>query len=184
MRDTLAMTERLDMLANNLGLRLAGQGLALATAESCTGGWVAKVVTDIPGSSGWFDRGFVTYSNLAKQEMLGVSAASLRACGAVSETVVREMALGALARSRARVALAVSGIAGPSGGSEDKPVGSVWFAWALPDNTSGPEGWTAGVEVHTQLLCFAGNREEVRHQAVRVALERMLELLPTLAPDD
>ena len=94
------------------------------------------------------------------------------------------MALGALTYSRAQVALAVSGIAGPSGGSEDKPVGSVWFAWALPEDTPGPAGETAGVQLHTQLLCFAGDREEVRHQAVRVALGRLLELLPAPSPDD
>ncbi len=154
-------------------------GLTLTTAESCTGGWAAKVVTDIAGSSTWFDRGFVTYRDEAKQDMLGVSAATLEAHGAVSEAVVREMALGALERSRAQVALAISGIAGPGGGSEDKPVGTVWFAWALhgsmPDAADNSE---PQVQVWTQLLQFAGNREEVRHQSVRVALERLLELLP------
>jgi nicotinamide-nucleotide amidase len=177
------MSERLDKLASELGQMLAEQSLTLATAESCTGGWVAKVVTDIPGSSAWFDRGFVTYGDLAKQEMLGVSAATLDAEGAVSEAVVREMALGALSRSRAQVALAISGIAGPAGGSEDKPVGTVWFAWALhgampgSDADGGPRP-----EVRSQLLQFAGDREEVRHQSVRVALERLLELLPELLP--
>lgn len=180
--DTLPMSERLDRLASDLGQRLAVQGLTLATAESCTGGWVAKVVTDIAGSSGWFDRGFVTYGDLAKQDMLGVSPATLGTHGAVSEAVVREMALGALGRSRAQVALAISGIAGPAGGSEDKPVGTVWFAWALSgalaDTTHGGE---PRAQVWSQLLQFAGDREEVRHQSVRVALERLLELLPESA---
>lgn len=169
------MSERLDRLAADLGRRLAEQGLTLATAESCTGGWVAKVITDIPRSSAWFDRGFVTYSNLAKQDMLGVSPEILSSQGAVSEAVVREMALGALNRSGAQVSVAISGIAGPDGGSEDKPVGTVWFAWALPEAKLGPT--PRSVEVRTQLFQFAGDREEVRHQSVRVALERLLELL-------
>ncbi len=177
-RDTPPMRESLDNLAVELGRRLSAAGLALATAESCTGGWVAKVVTDIPGSSAWFDRGFVTYTDLAKREMLGVSAVTLSAQGAVSEATVRAMALGALAHSRAGVALAVSGIAGPGGGSAEKPVGSVWFAWALPSLANGDLP-----QVHTQLLQFDGDRDEVRHQAVHVALGRLLEWLPTAAGD-
>jgi len=173
------MSERLDGLAAEVGRRLAAARLTLATAESCTGGWAAKVVTDVSGSSGWFDRGFVTYSDLAKQEMLGVSAATLDAHGAVSEAVVREMALGALARSRAQVSLAISGVAGPTGGSEDKPVGTVWFAWALGEIAAAVTAEGAETpRVWTQLLRFAGDREEVRHQSVRVALERLIELLP------
>jgi nicotinamide-nucleotide amidase len=178
------MSERLDTLAADLGRRLVEQGLTLATAESCTGGWVAKVVTDIPGSSGWFDRGFVTYADAAKIDMLGVSATTLETQGAVSEAVAREMALGALAQSCARVAVAISGIAGPEGGTEDKPVGTVWFAWALPGPAAheapppGAAGAGPEVRVQTQLLRFAGDREEVRHQSVRVALGRLLELLP------
>jgi nicotinamide-nucleotide amidase len=160
------MTETLDTLAAELGRRLMGRGLLLATAESCTGGWVAKVLTDIPGSSAWFDRGFVSYSNQSKEDMLGVSAAALAERGAVSAEVVTEMARGALANSRAGVAVAVSGIAGPDGGSEDKPVGTVLFAWAI-----------GGQEPVTQRVQFAGDREEVRHQSVRLALERLLELL-------
>ena len=144
------------------------QGQTLVSAESCTGGWIAKVATDIPGSSAWFDRGFVTYSNLAKQEMLGVAARSLSDYGAVSAQVVTEMAVGALARSRCSVSVAVSGIAGPGGGSDDKPVGTVFFAWVV-----------SGREPVVQRLQFAGERDEVRHQAVRVALERLLELLDT-----
>lgn len=160
------MTERLDTLAARLGERLLARGWRLATAESCTGGWVAKVVTDIPGSSAWFDRGFVTYSNAAKQDMLAVRAATLETLGAVSEGTAMEMAAGAIAHSRAQVAVAVSGIAGPGGGSPEKPVGTVCFAWSLPDGAP-----------QARRLQFAGNREEVRHQAVRVALELLLEHL-------
>lgn len=127
---------------------------------------MAKVVTDIPGSSAWFDRGFVTYSNAAKQGMLGVRAATLETLGAVSEGTAMEMAAGAIAHSRAQVAVAVSGIAGPGGGSPEKPVGTVCFAWSLPDGAP-----------QARRLQFAGNREEVRHQAVRVALELLLEHL-------
>ncbi|MCG6860806.1 MAG: nicotinamide-nucleotide amidase [Chromatiaceae bacterium] len=160
------MTERLDRLALALGQRLQAARLMLATAESCTGGWVAKVVTDVPGSSAWFDRGFVTYSNSAKQDLLDVSAAALADHGAVSEEVALEMARGALGHSRAGVAVAVTGIAGPDGGSEDKPVGTVCFAWVLDDQAP-----------QVQRVQFAGNREEVRHQSVHLALERLLELL-------
>lgn len=160
------MSETLDALAAEVGHRLRAEGAMLAIAESCTGGWISKVVTDIPGSSGWFERGFVTYSNRAKEEMLGVSRDTLAAHGAVSEPVVCEMALGALATSRAAVAVAVSGVAGPDGGTEDKPVGTVCFAWAR-----------RGAAPLSQRFQFAGNREEVRHQSVRVALERLLELL-------
>ena len=160
------MTERLDTLAGELGQRLEAAGLMLTTAESCTGGWVSKVVTDIPGSSAWFDRGFVTYGNPAKQELLGISAAAIADHGAVSEEVAREMAQGALAHSRAGVAMAITGIAGPGGGTEDKPVGTVCFAWVR-----------AGRTLLSQRVQFVGNREEVRHQSVRLALERLLELL-------
>jgi len=160
------MSETLDKLAGELGRLLLARGLALTTAESCTAGWVAKVVTDIPGSSAWYDRGFVTYSDAAKCEMLGVSADSLTEHGAVSARVVEEMARGALVRSNAGVAVAVSGIAGPDGGSEEKPVGTVLFAWLRE-----------GGKPLVQRLQFAGNRDEVRHQSVRVALERLLELL-------
>lgn len=160
------MTEHLDSLAERLGISLLGRGWKLVTAESCTAGWLPKVVTDIPGSSAWLDRGFITYSNEAKEEMLGVSATTLDRYGAVSAETVQEMVAGALTRSHAQVAVALSGIAGPSGGTDSKPVGTVWFAWALPSR---------GIEV--QRVQFAGNREEVRHQAVRVALERLVELL-------
>lgn len=156
----------LERMARALGERLAARGGRLATAESCTGGWVAKVVTDIAGSSGWFDRGFVTYSNEAKQEMLGVAAATLAEQGAVSEPVVREMALGALSHSHATVAIAISGIAGPGGGSAQKPVGMVCFGWAVRDG--GCAARTAG---------FAGDREAIRRAAVLYALELVGSLL-------
>jgi len=160
------MTERLDKLAGEVGQGLEAAGLMLATAESCTGGWVSKVVTDIPGSSAWFDSGFVTYGDLAKQDLLGVSTAAIADCGAVSEEVALAMAQGALEHSRADVAVAITGIAGPAGGTEDKPVGTVCFAWVRKDRIP-----------LSQRVQFAGDREEVRHQSVRLALERLLELL-------
>jgi nicotinamide-nucleotide amidase len=137
----------------------------LATAESCTGGWVAQAVTSIAGSSKWFERGFVTYSNAAKHEVLGVSRKTLKKFGAVSEETARDMARGALARSRARVALAVTGIAGPGGGSAAKPVGTVCFAWA------GRSG------VRSETRRFRGGREAVRRRSVVRALEGVLEFL-------
>ena len=139
--------------------------MMLATAESCTGGWAAQVVTSVSGSSEWFDRGFVTYSNDAKQEMLGVSASTLERHGAVSEETARAMADGALLRSRARMTLAITGIAGPTGGSPDKPVGMVWFAWAMNGET------------RTQLARFSGDRETVRRQSVLTALKGVLDVL-------
>ena len=153
-----------------LAERLLVRGECLACAESCTGGWVAKVCTDLPGSSGWFERGFVTYTNLAKQEMLGVAAATLEAHGAVSEATVREMAQGALTHSAAHWTLAISGIAGPGGGSPDKPVGTVWMAWA------GPVGRCRAQRYH-----FPGDRETVRRQAVAAALQGLLEQLDDAA---
>lgn len=160
------MIERLDKLAVELGRRLQAAGIKLTTAESCTGGWVSKVVTDIPGSSAWFDRGFVTYSNDAKQGMIGVSAMAIADHGAVSQEVALEMARGALENSQAGAAIAVTGIAGPGGGTEEKPVGTVCFAWVLE-----------GREPLTQRVQFAGDRDEVRHQSVRLVLERLLEQL-------
>ena len=153
-------------LAEKLGARLKARGALLVTAESCTGGWAAEAVTAIAGSSEWFERGFVTYSNAAKEEMLGVRAETLKRHGAVSEETAREMALGALQRSRGSVALAITGVAGPSGGSPAKPVGTVCFAWAL-------QGRPARAETRH----FAGDREAVRRQSVEHALARVLELL-------
>ncbi len=138
----------------------------MVSAESCTGGWIAKAMTDVPGSSGCFERAFVTYSNAAKREMLGVAAATLDSHGAVSEQVVREMVQGALARSHASVAVAVSGIAGPDGGSEDKPVGTVWLAWA-----------GRGMDTVVSRERFSGDREAVRYRSTIAALQGVLNLI-------
>jgi nicotinamide-nucleotide amidase len=148
-----------------LAALLLAQGRKLATAESCTGGLIAAACTDLSGSSNWFERGFVTYSNEAKSGMLGVDAQRIAAQGAVSESVARAMAQGALQHSLAQVSLAVTGVAGPSGGTVEKPVGTVWFAWALPS------GVTSGVQ-H-----FAGDRAAVRAATVRHALEGLITLL-------
>lgn len=153
-------------LATQVGAALKAQGMMLATAESCTGGGVACAVTEIAGSSAWFDRGFVTYTNQAKIEMLGVSSDTLARFGAVSEASVREMVEGALRHSDAHISLAVSGIAGPGGGSAEKPVGTVWFAWGVRD----------GVCI-ARLHQLAGDRAGIRTQAVRIALQGVLELL-------
>ncbi len=153
-------------LAEQVGAALKAQGMMLATAESCTGGGIAEALTDISGSSAWFERGFVTYANAAKVEMLGVRQATLDAHGAVSEATVREMAAGALEHSHADIALAVSGIAGPTGGTAEKPVGTVWFGWAIRDG-----------EVHAQLHHLAGDRAAVRDQSVQIALQGVLNLL-------
>lgn len=151
-------------LARRVGARLRKRGLKLATAESCTGGWIAQAVTSVAGSSEWFERGFVTYSNGAKKEMLGVRARTLSRHGAVSEETAREMAAGALKRSAAQVALAVTGVAGPGGGTLKKPVGMVCFAWA--GRRRAPESATRR---------FAGGRESVRRQSVAAALQGLLE---------
>jgi nicotinamide-nucleotide amidase len=156
----------LDAIARQLGDRLFALGYTLVTAESCTGGWVAKVLTDIPGSSTWFDRGFVTYTNEAKQEMLGVNPVTLESHGAVSEETVREMVLGALQGSRGTMALAISGIAGPGGATPYKPVGTVCFAWGHRDGRL----WSS--QQH-----FEGDRDDVRRQAVALALEEVLDYL-------
>lgn len=140
----------------------------LATAESCTGGMIAAACTDLAGSSAWFERGFVTYSNEAKTDMLGVPAELIATHGAVSQPVARAMASGALQHSKAQVALSVTGIAGPSGGSPDKPVGTVWFGWATPDG------------VWSDMQRFDGDRAAVRAATLRHSLTRLVELL-TLA---
>ena len=152
-------------LATRVGRRLKRAGAALVTAESCTGGWVAQAVTSIAGSSAWFERGFVTYSNAAKRELLGVSQATLRKHGAVSEETAREMAAGALAHSRGSISVAITGVAGPSGGSAKKPVGMVCFAWAK------------GRRVRSETCHFRGDREAVRRRSVIRALEGVMELL-------
>lgn len=153
------------MVAGEVAERLRDRGWMLATAESCTGGWVAKVSTDLEGSSRWFERGFVTYSNDAKVEMLGVEPATLEAHGAVSEQTAAEMAAGALARSKAHIALSITGIAGPGGGTPDKPVGTVCFGWAL-----------RGQAPVTVTCRFEGERDEVRRQSVVRALEGVLDV--------
>lgn len=156
-------------LAHRIGERLGDARLQLVTAESCTGGWVAKLLTDVPGCSAWFERGFVTYSNQSKQDLLGVPAEVIGDHGAVSEATVRAMAEGALRHSEANLALSVSGIAGPGGGRPDKPVGLIWFGWAV-QNTQGKPG------VHSESRQYNGNRDAVRRQAVARALEGVLEL--------
>ena len=153
-------------LAREVGEILKRKGLMLVTAESCTGGWIGEALTAIPGSSAWFERGFITYSNLSKREMLGVNPDVLKEYGAVSVETAKEMALGAIRHSRAQVSLAVTGIAGPGGGSSDKPVGTVCFGWALMTG-----------RVETERRHFDGDREAVRSQAVATALEGVLSLL-------
>ncbi len=157
---------RLGQLAGAVGDALRQRGLRLTAAESCTGGWIAKLVTDVPGSSEWFERSVVTYSNAAKLDLLGVDPAVLERHGAVSDEVVRAMAEGALERSDADVAVAVTGVAGPDGGSERKPVGLVWFGWALRSGflVSRPER-------------FPGDRDAVRRCAAGVAMEGVLRQL-------
>lgn len=156
-----ACSSALPQLAQSLRTR----GWMLATAESCTGGMIAAACTDLPGSSAWFDRGFVTYSNAAKHDMLGVPSSLIAQHGAVSEAVVRAMAQGAVARSQAQVSIAVSGVAGPSGGCAAKPVGTVWLAWCV-----------AGL-VHSACHHFPGDRASIRQHTVQHALAHLQTLL-------
>ncbi len=156
----------LETLAEQVGAALKSRGLMLASAESCTGGWVGAAITAVAGSSHWFDRGFITYTNESKQEMLGVSAKTLAEYGAVSEPTVREMVAGALKHSHAQVALAISGIAGPGGATLDKPVGTVCIAWAMRSGAG-----------RSQTFHFQGDRAAVRRQAVVAALQGMLEMI-------
>lgn len=154
------MESELFELAEQLGHKLKANGKKIATAESCTGGWIAQTITDVQGSSAWFDRGFVTYSNAAKVQMLGVSPQTLEKYGAVSAETATEMASGALAHSDADIAVAVTGIAGPDGGTQEKPVGTVFIAWADKNG--------AAKVIKKQ---FAGNRRQIRAQTVRGAIE-------------
>ncbi len=156
---------RLYGLSEAVGQMLKASGLMLVTAESCTGGWIGEALTMVPGSSEWFERGYITYTNTAKREMLGVRAETLEQCGAVSEATVREMAAGALAASHAQIAVAVSGVAGPAGGTPAKPVGMVCLAWAFGNG-----------RVFAETRNFAGDREAVRRQTVERALAGVLEL--------
>ncbi len=157
----------LSPLVTRLADRLRAAGWSLSTAESCTGGLIAAACTELAGSSDWFDRGFVTYSNAAKTELLDVDAALIDTHGAVSEPVARAMAAGAADRARTALALSVTGIAGPSGGSAAKPVGTVWFGWRLPDG-----------RVHSEVRRFDGDRAAVRRAAAQHALAGLLQRLP------
>lgn len=157
----------LQQLARAVGVRLQARAGMLVTAESCTGGWIAKACTDVAGSSSWFRGGVVAYANALKVDFLGVPEYLLAQHGAVSEPVVCAMAAGALARSDSTVAVAVSGVAGPDGGTVDKPVGTVWLAWAW----RGPDG---SMRTETRRELFPGGRDEVRRWTVRRALERLL----------
>lgn len=161
-----AMDAALAALSARVGVALAARGLTLATAESCTGGWVAQVITHSAGSSAWFDRGFVTYSNDAKQNMLGVPAAILENHGAVSLETAAAMALGTLKNSKALISLSITGIAGPTGGSSGKPVGTVCFSWCF-----------RGEAPLARRRRFGGDRENVRYQALVFALESLLALI-------
>jgi nicotinamide-nucleotide amidase len=163
---TIPTDEQLRHLAGELGDRLRQAKSMLACAESCTGGFVSKVITDIPGSSEWYDRGFVTYSNQAKQELLGVPAETIAEHGAVSEPTARAMAAGAIRHSQAQITLAITGIAGPGGARLDKPVGMVCFGWASRDGR---------LESETQQI--SGDRDAVRRQAVLHALQGVLKRL-------
>ena len=149
-------------LCCQIGTALEARNASVTTAESCTGGGVARAITAVAGSSNWFGYGFVSYANSAKQNLLGVSAQTIEQHGAVSEAVVEQMAAGALAASGAEYGIAVSGIAGPSGGTEDKPVGTVWFAWV------GPEGML------TKKHLLLGDRDAVREQAIEISLKQLL----------
>ncbi|BBB28606.1 CinA family protein [Neptunomonas japonica] len=153
-------------LAEEAGIALKSHAAVLATAESCTGGGIAQAVTAVAGSSEWFGCGYVTYSNEAKQQMLGVNPDVIEAHGAVSEAVVRQMAEGALSQSGADIAVAVSGVAGPGGGTKDKPVGTVWLAWAIRGEATVAIG-----------NLFLGDREQVRNQSIEKALEGIISLL-------
>lgn len=160
------MSAATEALCERLAQALQARGWMMSTAESCTGGMIAAACTDLSGSSLWFERGFVTYSNEAKQEMLGVDPELIARHGAVSELVARAMAFGAVRHSRARVGVAVTGIAGPTGGNPQKPVGTVWFGFQVDGRLS------------SEMRRFDGDRAEIRTATVQHALERVLELLP------
>lgn len=155
--------QKLQVLVQKVADKFIKQQRRLATAESCTGGWVSKIITDMAGSSQWFDCAIVTYSNQAKQDLLGVSEQLLREHGAVSEQTVRAMVEGLLERSQADVGISISGIAGPGGGTEQKPVGTVWIAWAVKAD-----------KTNSQCFRFSGDRNEIRKKAVAEALSILL----------
>jgi nicotinamide-nucleotide amidase len=158
--------QQLYQLAQSAGKALEARAWMMVSAESCTGGWIGEAMTMVPGSSAWYERGFITYTNIAKNEMLGVSMDTLQRHGAVSERTVSEMAAGALARSHAQVAVAVSGVAGPGGGSPEKPVGTVCFAWAVKNGAA-----TAETRV------FPGDRAAVRRLSVEHALAGVIRAI-------
>jgi len=162
------MTVELINLARQLGEKMQEQGAHLVTAESCTGGWIAQIITAVPGSSQWYDRGFVTYTNVSKHELLGVRNETLGKYGAVSEEVVLEMAEGALLQSQAEYSIAVSGIAGPDGGTVAKPVGTVFLAWGIIQQVT-----------RTEKKLFHGSREQIRQAAVVAALKGLISLQAT-----
>jgi nicotinamide-nucleotide amidase len=163
------MTEKMEKVAEEIGQLLMQRGLMLTTAESCTGGGLSYVITEVPGSSDWFERGFVTYSNAAKIDMLGVKQATLETFGAVSEQTAREMAEGALSHSQATISIAVTGIAGPTGGSVEKPVGTVWIAWATPSHPT-----------QTVHCLFTGDRRTIRTRTIERALTGLVVLIKSL----
>ena len=157
--------DSIELTALFIAKLLQNKGWMLTTAESCTGGMISAACTDLAGSSQWFERGFVTYSNESKTGLLGVDAALINTYGAVSEAVVRAMAAGAIRHSKAQASVAVTGVAGPTGGSAEKPVGTVWF------------GWSVGGVVSTEMICFKGDRAAVRAATVKHALTRLAGLL-------
>jgi nicotinamide-nucleotide amidase len=167
--NTLAHSMQTQQAVLHLSHVLLQKQWMLASAESCTGGMVAAACTDLAGSSAWFERGFVTYSNAAKTQQLGVEAALIAQHGAVSEAVARAMAQGALFHSKAQVTLAITGVAGPAGGTLDKPVGTVWFAWAMPEG------------IHSELRHFEGDRAAVRQASALHSLLGLLSLIESPA---
>lgn len=160
------MTVNIENLAEKVGEVLKKQGLKLVTAESCTGGGLSYWITSIAGSSDWFDRGFITYSDEAKRDLLNVSGKTLKTYGAVSKQTALEMAKGALQNSEANFSIAITGIAGPAGGTQEKPVGTVWIAWASED-----------FPTSTSVEIFSGDRQAIRARAIEKALETLIEIL-------
>jgi nicotinamide-nucleotide amidase len=165
----MVLEDRVGILVARLAAALGRNGWKMAAAESCTGGWISKICTDLPGSSDWFERGFVTYSNEAKMEMLGVEAGVLKSHGAVSREVAEQMAMGAIKYAPIQASLAVTGVAGPDGGSEDKPVGTVWFAWSFGEQ-----------QLESECCRFSGGRDEVRRKTVEHALQGLLLRLQSI----
>ena len=160
------MINTIQKLTIELGQRLKKREWKLVTAESCTGGGLAYFITDIAGSSEWYERGYVTYSNTAKQQLIGVQATTVEKFGAVSQQTALEMAEGALTQSEAQISVAITGIAGPSGGTLTKPVGTVWFGWA-----------GIHMDTITEMYCFEGDRAAVREQAIEVALRQLIDCI-------